>query len=82
MNTPLIPLGDFKEISSPELHQNNDIPLSANYLGFATIAVEVDHPFKTQLLVASAANAHRAGDWSKKGNQGVHAYAFFPLGSM
>ena len=73
-NMPITSLGNFEEVSIPELHRNNDIPLSANYLGSATVVVGVDNPFKTQLFIATAANVDRVGDGSKKGDQACRAF--------
>ena len=46
----VILLGDFESVSRSDDRRNNDIALSANYLALATVAVQVDRPFRTHLI--------------------------------
>ena len=46
----VVPLGDFETVSRSDERRNNDIALSANYLESATVAVQVDCPFRTYFL--------------------------------
>ncbi len=73
----VIALGDFKGVSRPEMRRNDDVSLSANFLTPATVAVQVDHPFKTHLFVADAVNPDIEGDGSKNSDQALGTnYAF------
>ena len=58
-NMTVILLGDFETVSRSEGRRNNDIALSANYLEYATVAVQIDRPFRTHLLATLPANLDR-----------------------
>ena len=47
-DSTVIPLGNFKAESKPELCHKEAIPPSANFLEDATVSVWVVNPFKTQ----------------------------------
>ena len=64
----VIPLGDFESVSRSDDRRNNDIALSANYLELATVAVQVDRPFRTHLIANKPAASVRDDRGANKSN--------------
>ena len=53
--TNIIKLGSFKVVSRPDLRRNDDLSLSVNPSGPATISVNVNHPYDVEEFKVDAA---------------------------